>query len=369
VTAALQIPAELKPGDGRFGSGPSKVPAASITELGTAGAGVLGTSHRQAPVRELVARVRDGLRALFAPPDGYEIVLGNGGATTFWDAAAFCLVEQRSMHAVCGEFSAKFAAVVEGAPFLREPDVRRAEYGCAPVLEPDPTVDAYAWPHNETSTGVLLPVRRIAADGLMLVDATSAAGGVEVDIGATDAYYFAPQKVFAGDGGLWLTLLSPAALDRIAAVRLDRWCPPSLDLALAVENSRRQQTYNTPAIATLWLLAHQIEALLADGGIPKAAARSAESSGRLYAWAERSTYARPFVADPALRSPLVVTIDLDPSIDAMRVAGVLRANGIVDTEPYRGLNRNQLRIGVYPAVEPDDVSALTSCIDWVVERL
>jgi phosphoserine aminotransferase len=369
VSAALQIPAELKPGDGRFGSGPSKVPAAVIAELGTRGAAVLGTSHRQAPVRELVARIRDGLRTLFAPPDGYEVVLGNGGATMFWDAAAFCLVEQRSMHAVCGEFSAKFAAVVDGAPFLREPDVRRAEYGSAPVLEPVPGIDAYAWPHNETSTGVLLPVRRVAADGLMLVDATSAAGGVEVDIAQTDAYYFAPQKVFAGDGGLWLALLSPAALDRIAAVRRTRWCPPSIDLALAVENSRRQQTYNTPAIATLWLLASQVEALLAAGGIPKAAARSAESSERLYEWAERSSYARPFVADPALRSPLVVTIDFDPGIDAMRVAGVLRANGIVDTEPYRGLNRNQLRIGVYPAVEPDDVSALTSCIDWVVERL
>jgi phosphoserine aminotransferase len=369
VIPSLRIPDELKPGDGRFGSGPSKVPASVIAEFGTRAAAIMGTSHRQPPVRDLVARIRDGLRSLFAPPDGYEVVLGNGGATAFWDAAAFCLIERRSMHAVCGEFSAKFAAVTDGAPFLQAPDVRRSEYGSTPLLEPNPDVDAYAWPHNETSTGVLLPVRRVAPEGLMLVDATSAAGGVEVDVAEADAYYFAPQKVFAGDAGLWLALLSPAALERISALGRQRWCPPALDLALAVENSRRQQTYNTPAIATLWLLAHQVESLLADGGIAKAAARCADSAGRLYAWAEMSSFARPFVADPALRSPLVVTVDLDEEIDATAVAGALRANGIVDTEPYRGLNRNQLRIGVYPAVDPDDASALTRCIDWVVERL
>lgn len=369
MTAQLEIPAGLKPSDGRFGSGPSKVPAATLAAFGESAVAVMGTSHRQPPVRQLVARVRDGLRALFALPDGYEVVLGNGGATAFWDAATFCLIEDTSMHAVCGEFSAKFAAVVADAPFLQPPQLRRSEYGSAPVLEPSPDVDAYAWPHNETSTGVLMPVQRVAPDGLMLVDATSAAGGVEVDIAHTDAYYFAPQKVFAGDGGLWIALLSPAALERITQVRRDRWCPPSVDLSLALENSRRRQTYNTPAIATLWLLAHQVEALLAEGGIAQAAARSADSAARLYDWAERSGYARPFVADPALRSPLVVTIDFDGSVAALDVAAVLRANGIVDVEPYRGLNRNQLRVGVYPAVDPDDVSALTRCIDWVVERL
>jgi phosphoserine aminotransferase len=369
VTAALRIPDELKPVDGRFGSGPSKVPASTIAEFAAQGARLMGTSHRQAPVRDLVARIRDGLRALFELPADYEVVLGNGGATAFWDAAAFCLVRRRSMHAVCGEFSAKFTAVTRGAPFLDEPVVRRAEFGSAPSLEPDPAVDVYAWPHNETSTGVALPVRRVGRDGLMVVDATSAAGGIEVDITQADAYYFAPQKVFAGDAGLWIAVLSPAALDRVAQVAGQRWCPPSLDLRLALDNSRKQQMYNTPAIATLWLMARQVETLLAGGGIAVAAARSAESSRRLYRWAEQSRYARPFVADPALRSPLVVTIDFDDAVDALAVAGVLRANGIVDTEPYRGLGRNQLRIGVYPAVDPDDVTALTRCIDWVVDRL
>jgi phosphoserine aminotransferase len=369
VTDGLRIPTELKPVDGRFGSGPSKVPAQTITELGETGTTVMGTSHRQPPVRALVQRIRDGLRALFDLPEGYEVALGNGGSTAFWDAAAFCLVRNRAVHAVCGEFSAKFAAVTAGAPFLADPIVVRSDFGSAPTLEPHADADAYAWPQNETSTGVVLPVRQVAPDGLMLVDATSAAGGIEVDVRETDAYYFAPQKVFAGDAGLWLAVLSPAALDRIAELHATRWCPPSLDLTLALENSRRQQTYNTPSIATLWLLAHQVEVLLDGGGIPKAAARSAESSARLYDWAERSDYTRPFVADPALRSPVVVTIDFDERVDALRVAAVLRANGIVDTEPYRGLGRNQLRIGVYPAVDPDDVTALTRCIDWVVPRL
>ncbi|HET6876968.1 MAG TPA: phosphoserine transaminase [Jatrophihabitans sp.] len=368
----IRIPSELKPGDGRFGSGPSKIPDAAIAELAATGRTVLGTSHRQAPVRDLVGRIRRGLADLFALPAGYEVLLGNGGSTAFWDAAAFGLVRNRSLHAVCGEFSAKFAAITAGAPFLGDPAICRAEPGSAPTLTPETGVDAYAWPHNETSTGVVMPVRRVTgADSaaLMLVDATSAAGAIPVDVAQTDVYYFAPQKAFAGEAGLWLALCSPAALDRIAELRATRWCPPSLDLVLALDNSRKDQTYNTPAIATLWLLARQVEALLGDGGIPAAAARSAESAKRLYTWAESAAYARPFVADPELRSPVVGTIDLDAPLDALAVARVLRENGIVDTEPYRGLGRNQLRIGMYPAVDPDDVSALTQCIDYVVERM
>jgi phosphoserine aminotransferase len=300
------------------------------------------------------------------------VLLGNGGATAFWDAAAFCLVRERSSHLVLGEFSSKFAAVTRGAPFLGEPRVHKAEYGKAPVPVAEPGVDAYAWPQNETSTGVMLPVRRVAGadpDALMLVDATSAAGGLAVDIGETDAYYFAPQKAFAGEAGIWLAVCSPATIERIAAVRAGRWAPPSLDLALALDNSRKDQTYNTPAIATLWLLAHQVEWLLGEGGLDWAAKRTADSSQRLYAWAEASSFATPFVADPVVRSAVVGTIDFDDSVDAAAVAATLRANGIVDTEPYRALGRNQLRIGMYPAVDPDDVEALTRCIDYVVERL
>jgi phosphoserine aminotransferase len=367
----IEIPAHLKPADGRFGSGPSKVPAAAVHALGDTGTALLGTSHRQAPVKALVARIRAGLRELFALPDGWEVVLGNGGATAFWDVAAFGLVRDRAQFLACGEFSAKFAAVAAGAPFLGEPTVVRAEYGSAPVAHAENGVDAYAWPHNETSTGVMLPVRRVegAADALMLVDATSAAGGLAVDVGQSDVYYFAPQKAFAAEAGIWLALMSPAALQRAAELRTARWAPPSLDLTLAVENSAKDQTYNTPAIATLWLMAHQTERLLEAGGLAWAAARTADSSGRLYAWAEKSDYATPFVSDPALRSPVVGTIDLDASVDAAAVAAILRANGIVDTEPYRALGRNQLRIGMYPAVEPDDVSALTECVDHVVARL
>jgi phosphoserine aminotransferase len=371
-TASITIPQNLKPADGRFGSGPSKVPAEVLAQLAGTGATLLGTSHRQAPVKSLVGRIRTGLRDLFALPDGYEVVLGNGGSTAFWDAAAFGLVRERSAHVVCGEFSAKFAAVTRGAPFLGEPRVHEAPYGSAPSIGAEPDVDVYAWPHNETSTGVALPVRRIAgtaADALMVVDATSAAGAIPVDVAEVDAYYFAPQKAFAAEAGIWLALCSPAAIERIAAVRAGRWAPPSLDLALALDNSRKDQTYNTPAIATLWLLAHQVEWLLGQGGLDWAAKRTADSSGRLYSWAEAAPYATPFVSDPALRSPVVGTIDLDESVDAAAVAATLRANGIVDTEPYRALGRNQLRIGMYPAVEPDDVEALTRCVDYVVERL
>jgi phosphoserine aminotransferase len=362
----IEIPAGLKPADGRFGSGPSKIPVAVADRLGSA---PLGTSHRQAPVKELVARIRAGMRELFSIPDGWQVVLGNGGSTAFWDVAAFGLIRDRAQLLVCGEFSAKFAAVHAGAPFLADPSVRRSEYGSAPHAEPEAGIDAYAWPHNETSTGVVLPVERVTDDALMLVDATSAAGGVAVDITQTDCYYFAPQKGFAAEGGLWLALLSPAALDRAAELRASRWAPPSLDLSIAIDNSAKDQTYNTPAIASLWLLAQQVEWLLGEGGLAWAAARTADSSERLYTWAEKADFATPFVADPALRSPVVGTIDLDDSIDAKAVAATLRANGIVDTEPYRALGRNQLRIGMYPAVEPDDVSALTACVDYVVERL
>ncbi len=364
----LVIPETLRPVDGRFGSGPSKVPLPAVASL-TEQAALLGTSHRQAPIKNIVGRIRAGLRTLFDAPDGYQVVLGNGGATAFWDAAAFGLIHQHSQHLVCGEFSAKFAAVAAGAPFLGSPTVIRSEYGSAPHARIEAQVDAYAWPHNETSTGVLMPVRRLAGDALMLVDGTSAAGGVDVDVTQTDAYYFAPQKAFASEGGLWLAVLSPAALERVAALSQLRWQPPSLDLRLAIENSGKDQTYNTPAIATLWLLAHQVDWLLEQGGLAWAAKRTAESSGRLYSWAEASTFATPFVTDPALRSPVVATIDFADGVDAATVARTLRANGIVDTEPYRGLGRNQLRVGMYPAVDPDDVTALTQCIDYVVERI
>jgi len=364
----LQLPADLLPRDGRFGSGPSKVPADSLSRFAAEAAPVMGTSHRQAPVKNLVGRIRAGLAELFALPAGYQVVLGNGGSTAFWDAAAFGLIRHRSQHVQIGEFSAKFTAITRGAPFLAEPSVRQTPpgQGILPVAEDG--VDAYCWPQNETSTGVVLDVRRVAPDALHLVDATSAAGGVPVDVSQADAYYFAPQKGFAGDGGLWLALLSPAALDRIGELA-GRWTPPSLDLRLAVENSAKDQTYNTPAVATLWLLAGQVEAMLAAGGLAWGVRRSADSSRRLYDWAEKSGYAAPFVADPALRSPVVGTIDFAPEVDAARLAAALRANGVVDTEPYRGLARNQLRIGMYPAVDPDDVAALTACIDWLVPRL
>jgi phosphoserine aminotransferase len=332
----------------------------------------MGTSHRQAPVKGLVRRVRDGLAALFTLPEGYEVVLGNGGATAFWDAAAFGLVRERSEHLVFGEFSSKFADVTRGAPFLGEPVVISADPGSAAVPRVENSVDAYAWPHNETSTGVAVPVVRPAgADGaLVLIDATSGAGGLPVDVRQADVYYFAPQKNLGSDGGLWLGLFSPAALRRVAEVAgSGRWIPPSLDLASAVDNSRKDQTYNTPAVATLWLLAEQLDWINSRGGLDWATARTADSAGRLYTWAEKSAYAAPFVSDPSLRSQVVGTIDFDDTIDAATVAQVLRANGIVDTEPYRKLGRNQLRIGMFPAVDPDDVEALTACVDFVAEQL
>jgi phosphoserine aminotransferase len=371
-TAQLIIPADLKPADGRFGCGPSKVRPEQLAALASTGASVMGTSHRQAPVKSVVGRIRAGLGELFSLPEGYEVVLGNGGTTAFWDAAALGLVRQRSLHLSYGEFSAKFATVTTRAPFLADPVVVSAPAGDAPQPVADPSCDLIGWAHNETSTGVMVPVCRPASvpDMLVAIDATSGAGGLPVDAADADIYYFAPQKSFASDGGLWIALLSPAALERVAEINSsDRWIPEFLSLTTALDNSRKNQTYNTPAVATLLLLADQIEWMLANGGLEWCVKRTTDSSSRLYAWAESSPYATPFVTDPAKRSLVVGTVDFADSVDASAVAAVLRANGIVDTEPYRKLGRNQLRIGMFPAVDPDDVSALTRCIDWVVERL
>lgn len=367
--AELVIPADLKPADGRFGCGPSKVRPEQLQALAAAGH-LFGTSHRQAPVKNLVGRVRDGIRSLFALPDGYEVILGNGGSTAFWDAAAFGLVDKRSLHLTYGEFSAKFASAVAANPFVGDPIVIKTDAGTAPQPQSDPSVDVVAWAHNETSTGVALGVQRPAGDALVVIDATSAAGGLPVDISDTDTYYFAPQKNFASDGGLWLAVMSPAALARVESIAASgRWVPDFLSLPIAIDNSLKNQTYNTPAIGTLVLMAEQLDWLNGNGGLDWAVKRTADSSSRLYSWAEASSYATPFVVDPALRSQVVGTIDFSDSVDAAAVAKVLRANGIVDTEPYRKLGRNQLRIAMFPAVEPDDVSALTACVDWVVERL
>ncbi len=367
----LQIPADILPSDGRFGCGPSKVRPEQLAALAAAG-DVMGTSHRQKPVRSLVGRIRSGLRDLFSLPEGYEVVLGNGGSTAFWDAAAFGLVRERALHLAYGEFSAKFAESTRGAPFLADPVVVRAEPGSAPEPQADPSCDVLAWAHNETSTGVSVPVVRpdAATDGqLVLIDATSGAGGLPVDIRDADAYYFAPQKGFAADGGLWIALMSPAALSRVAELAAaDRWIPPFLSLATAVDNSVKDQTYNTPAVATLIMLAEQLDWMNGLGGLDACVARTADSSGRLYTWAEKSSFATPFVTDPAHRSQVVGTVDFDSAVDATAVAATLRANGVVDTEPYRKLGRNQLRVGMFPAVEPADVEALTACIDWVVEH-
>jgi phosphoserine aminotransferase len=369
--AELTIPADLKPTDGRFGCGPSKVRPEQLQALAAAG-DVFGTSHRQAPVKNLVGRVRDGLRQLFSLPDGYEVILGNGGSTAFWDAAAFGLIDKRSLHLTYGEFSSKFASCVVKNPFVGDPVILKADPGSAPRPQSDPSVDLIAWAHNETSTGVAVPVQRPdgSGDALIAIDATSAAGGLPVDITEVDAYYFAPQKNFAGDGGLWIAIMSPTALARVDAIAAaGRWVPDFLSLPIAIENSTKNQTYNTPAIATLILLAEQIDWLLGNGGLDWAVKRTADSSQRLYSWAEAAKFATPFVADPELRSQVVGTVDFSDDVDAAAVAKALRANGIVDTEPYRKLGRNQLRVGMFPAVEPDDVSALTQCIDWVVERL
>ena len=371
--ANIVIPAELRPADGRFGSGPTKVRPEQVVALAAAGQTLLGTSHRQAPVRGVVQRVRDGLAQLFALPDDYLVVLGNGGTTAFWDTAAFCLIDAKSQHLSFGEFSAKFAKVTHAAPWLAEPSVISSDPGTHPLPRAEAGMDAYALTHNETSTGVAMPVRRPAGadDGaLVLVDATSGAGGIAVDAAEFDAYYFAPQKCFGADGGLWVALLSPAAVERVTRVTAsDRYIPEFLSLQIGIDNSRLQQTYNTPAVATLILLAEQVEWMLANGGMAWTTERSAASSGILYNWADKSPVATPFVADPAQRSPVVVTIDLADSVAATAVSKALRANGIVDTDSYRKLGRNQLRIGTFPAVDPADVEALTTCIDYVVERL
>jgi phosphoserine aminotransferase len=370
---SLVLPPALIPSDGRFGCGPSKVRPEALAALAGSGSSVLGTSHRQAPVKTLVRRVREGLGTLFSLPDGYQVILGNGGTTAFWDAAALGLVRERSQHLTFGEFSAKFATVTRKAPFLADPQVIAADPGDAPEAAAAADVDVYAWAHNETSTGVAVPVRRPVGatdDQLVLVDATSGAGGLPVDLSEADVYYFAPQKVFGSDGGLWMALASPAALARIAEIdSTDRWIPEFLSIATALDNTSKDQTLNTPAVATLFLLADQLDWLNGNGGLDWATKRTADSSGRLYDWALASEYATPFVARPELRSQVVGTIDFADSVDAAVVAKTLRANGIVDTEPYRKLGRNQLRIGMFPAVEPDDVGALTQCIDYVVERL
>ncbi|MGI9020054.1 MAG: phosphoserine transaminase [Solirubrobacterales bacterium] len=370
-TTAARIPADLKPADGRFGCGPSRVRPEALARLAER-SDVMGTSHRQPPVKDLVARIRGGLGELFSLPEGYEVTIGNGGTTAFWDAAAAWLVRERALHLTYGEFTSKFAKVTAGAPFLGDPIVLEAEAGDAPQPAGDPSADVLAWAHNETSTGVALGVERPAdaGDALVLVDATSGAGALPLDPAEADAYYFAPQKTFGSDGGVWLALLSPGALERIAELdgAPDRWQPSFLSLRLAVENSRKDQTDNTPAVATLLLLADQVEWMLANGGLEWCVARSRASSRHLYEWAERSEAATPFVPDPAKRSPVVGTIDFAESIDAAALAATLRANGIVDTEPYRKLARNQLRIGMFPTIDPADVQALTACIDWVIEH-
>jgi phosphoserine aminotransferase len=371
--ADIVIPPELRPSDGRFGSGPSKVRTDAVEALLADAPTYLGTSHRREGVRSVVRRVRDGLRDLFGLPDDHEVLLGNGGSTSFWDAAAFGLIERRSQHLSFGEFGSKFAAVARAAPHLDDPDVIEAPAGTHPLAHANADVDAYCWPHNETSTGVQTRVERptgAGAEQLVVIDGTSGAGGLPVDPTELDAYYFAPQKCFAGDGGLWLAVCSPAAIARIERIHASgRWVPPSLDLHLALENSRLDQTYNTPALATLFLLADQVEWMLGNGGLEWTTGRCDRSAEILYGWAAASPVASPFVVDPAARSHVTATIDFDAAIDAGAIAAALRANGIVDTEPYRKLGRNQLRIALFPAIEPDDVATLTGAIDYVVDAL
>jgi phosphoserine aminotransferase len=370
---SISIPTELLPQDGRFGAGPSKIRPEQIDAVVQAGRNLLGTSHRQAPVKNLVGSVREGLKEFFQAPQGYEVVLGIGGATAFWDIAAFGLVEQKAQHLSFGEFSSKFAAATNKAPFLAESSIIKSEPGSLPEPQAEAGVDVYAWAQNETSTGVAAPIKRVAGadDGaLVLIDATSAAGGLDVDVAESDVYYFSPQKNFASDGGLWLGLFSPAALERAARIGAsDRWVPDFLNLTTAIDNSLKNQTYNTPALATLVTLNNQIEWLNGNGGLKFASERTADSAGRVYSWAEASKNTTPYVANPAHRSNVIVTVDFDESIDAAAVAKVLRANGVVDVEPYRKLGRNQLRIATFVAIKPEDVSALLKCIDYVVEQL
>ncbi len=370
-TSEISIPADLLPADGRFCSGPSKVRPEAVSALAAAAGDYLGTSHRQAAVRFTVAALRNGLSELLELPDGYEVILGNGGTTAFWDAATFCLIEQRSQHLSFGEFSSKFAACATSAPHIDTPDVIESPYGTHPDAKASPDVDAYCLTHNETSTGVAMELRRPeGADGLVLVDATSGAGGLRFDASQVDAYYFAPQKCLASDGGLWIAAVSPAAIERIERIAAsDRWVPAFLDLKTALDNSRKDQTYNTPALATIHLAVSQVQWIIDNGGMPFAAARCDQSAETIYDWAEASTYARPYVVDPDVRSHVVATIDLDDDLPAATVSGLLRANGILDTEGYRKLGRNQLRVALYPAIDPGDIAALTRCIDYIAERL
>jgi phosphoserine aminotransferase len=370
--ATITIPTDLLPADGRFGCGPSKVRHEQVDAVVAARDTVLGTSHRKPAVKNLVGDVRSKLSTLFTLPDGWEILLGNGGSTAFWDIATFGLIEQRSQHLAFGEFSSKFSEAAAAAPHLREPTVIRSEAGTHPEAIAESGIDLYALTHNETSTGVSMQLQRPtgtnASDALVAVDATSGAGGLHWDPAEVDVYYFAPQKCFAADGGLWLAACSPAAIDRIESIGAsNRWRPASLDLKLALDNSKKNQTYNTPAVATLVLLDSQLDWMLDNGGLEFAAGRSATSAQTLYEWAEARDWATPFVTDPAKRSNVVGAIDLDESIDAAIVSATLRANGILDTEGYRKLGRNQLRIGMFPAINPADIEALTACIDYVVK--
>jgi phosphoserine aminotransferase len=373
ATEKIQIPADLKPSDGRFGAGPSKIRPESLAGLAAIGNTYLGTSHRRPGVKQVVGQIRTGLGQLFELPEGYEVILGNGGATAFWDIATFGLIKERSQHVSFGEFSSKFASAAKEAPFLQTPSVIKSEPGTHPLPQAEAGIDTYALTHNETSTGVMMPIKRIAgadADSLVLVDATSGAGGLEIDITQSDVYYFSPQKCFASDGGLWLGIFSPAAIARVQQIKESgRWIPTSYDLTTAIENSRLDQTYNTPALVTLWLLADQLEWMNSNGGLKFTTSRTADSAQRLYTWAEKTDYTNPYVADPDMRSNVIGTIDFDDAIDAEFVAKTLRSNGIVDTEPYRKLGRNQLRIAMFPAIEPSDVEALTTCIDYVVSKL
>ncbi len=373
VTSDLRIPADLLPRDGRFGSGPSKVRVEHLDALAATGTTLMGTSHRQTPVRSLVGRVKERLATLFSLPEGYEVVLGVGGSTAFWDVATHGLVERRSQHLVYGEFTGKFATAAAAAPWLAEPSLVRAEPGSLATPVATEGVDAYAWAHNETSTGVMAPVLRptgIDDDALVLVDATSGAGGLPVDLSEVDVYYFAPQKGFSSDGGLWVALMSPRALERAQRIAAtDRHVPAFFDLPTAIDNSRKDQTYNTPSVATLFLMDAQLEWMLSLGGLDATVARTRASAAHLYGWAERASWVTPFVADPAHRSHVVGTLDLHPPLDFEDVLRVLRANGILDTDPYRKLGRNQLRVAMFPAIDPDDVLALTRCLDWVLERL
>jgi phosphoserine aminotransferase len=371
VSDAIQIPADLLPADGRFGAGPSKIQTSHLDALAATGSSLMGTSHRQAPVKNTVGRVREGLAALFDLPEGYEVVLGNGGATAFWDIATYGLIRRKSQHLSFGEFSSKFAKAAQQAPWLDDPSVITSEPGSRPEAVAEEGVDAYAWAHNETSTAVMAPVvRPVDDDSIVLVDATSGAGGLPVDLTQVDAYYFAPQKCFASDGGLWIALMSPKALARVEEIAAtDRHVPAFFDLPTAIDNSAKNQTYNTPSVATLFLMAEQLDWMNSQGGLAGMVERTTRSSDALYGWAEKTSYTTPYVTDPSHRSLVIGTVDFDDSIDAAAIATVLRANGIVDTEPYRKLGRNQLRIAMYPAVDPTDVEKLTACIDHVVERL